>query len=239
MAIKVKCSGCGKTYQVKDEAAGKKIRCKDCEKLIPVPKPASSDDDWMSLDEPEDPDDDDEDDDSDFERRPRRSSRTPTKTKRGARSKRSKGPRKPIPGSLGASLAITVVGCVLWILLGSWSTFRFGLANQTELKPETIFTIMFFPVIVDVLVIIRVIARLNFVRYVGMIFDALVAVLILVRLVMLAVTLIDRISNLPPNAQVLWGRVITVFAIPSFVILIYLVDFFCLKSEDSADYMGN
>jgi predicted Zn finger-like uncharacterized protein len=37
MAIEVTCPGCGKDYRVKDERAGLKIRCKECQSTIQVP----------------------------------------------------------------------------------------------------------------------------------------------------------------------------------------------------------
>ena len=37
MPIQVVCPNCDKTYKVKDEAAGKKLRCKTCETVIPIP----------------------------------------------------------------------------------------------------------------------------------------------------------------------------------------------------------
>lgn len=37
MPISVSCSACGKQYNVKDEAAGKKFKCKECEAIVEVP----------------------------------------------------------------------------------------------------------------------------------------------------------------------------------------------------------
>ncbi|MEX0725660.1 MAG: hypothetical protein WD065_05295 [Planctomycetaceae bacterium] len=39
MTIQVKCPKCSKEYRLKDEMAGKKIRCKECETSIAVPAP--------------------------------------------------------------------------------------------------------------------------------------------------------------------------------------------------------
>jgi DNA-directed RNA polymerase subunit RPC12/RpoP len=44
MAIKIECGDCGKTYTVKDEMEGKKIRCKDCSAVIVIR--SDSGDDW-------------------------------------------------------------------------------------------------------------------------------------------------------------------------------------------------
>ena len=43
MPIEVSCRKCGKAYRVKDERAGTKIKCKDCQTVIEVPQ-ASEDD---------------------------------------------------------------------------------------------------------------------------------------------------------------------------------------------------
>lgn len=43
MAISISCGKCGKRYSVKDELAGKKIRCKECETLVAVPTPDDDD----------------------------------------------------------------------------------------------------------------------------------------------------------------------------------------------------
>lgn len=37
MSIEVSCRKCGKAYRVRDERAGTKIRCKDCQSTIAVP----------------------------------------------------------------------------------------------------------------------------------------------------------------------------------------------------------
>jgi len=37
MAINVACSSCGRQYTVKDDAAGKRFKCKDCEAVVEVP----------------------------------------------------------------------------------------------------------------------------------------------------------------------------------------------------------
>jgi hypothetical protein len=41
MSIQVVCPTCEKTYKVKDEAAGKKMKCKGCETVIPIPAVAA------------------------------------------------------------------------------------------------------------------------------------------------------------------------------------------------------
>ena len=52
MPISADCPKCGKTYQVKDDFAGKKFRCKACEGVVSVPAAGggSSGDPWDNLD---------------------------------------------------------------------------------------------------------------------------------------------------------------------------------------------
>lgn len=37
MAIEVSCGKCGKAYRVREDRAGTKIRCKECQSVISVP----------------------------------------------------------------------------------------------------------------------------------------------------------------------------------------------------------
>jgi hypothetical protein len=55
MAIPVTCSQCGRQYNVKDDAAGKKFKCKDCGAVVDVPQAASDNapqDEFGDLDSP-------------------------------------------------------------------------------------------------------------------------------------------------------------------------------------------
>jgi predicted Zn finger-like uncharacterized protein len=47
--IHITCPQCSKAYRVKPELAGKKIRCKDCQTVMPVPAEASDDDEFAAL----------------------------------------------------------------------------------------------------------------------------------------------------------------------------------------------
>lgn len=52
MSIDVSCPTCDKSYKVKDEAGGKKLRCKECQTLIPIPEAAVEEaDPWEGIDE--------------------------------------------------------------------------------------------------------------------------------------------------------------------------------------------
>ena len=52
MSIAVQCGSCGKDYTVKDDAAGKKFKCKDCGDVVEVPVAAGAmaDDEFGGLD---------------------------------------------------------------------------------------------------------------------------------------------------------------------------------------------
>ncbi len=54
MVIDVQCEACRKRYRVKDNLAGRRIKCKQCEAVMVVPDPMSADDEWGDYeDEPE------------------------------------------------------------------------------------------------------------------------------------------------------------------------------------------
>ena len=57
MSISVSCPNCGKQYNVTDEAAGKRFRCKECEAVVDVPISAAQPDDGFGDDlaEPDNP----------------------------------------------------------------------------------------------------------------------------------------------------------------------------------------
>lgn len=50
MPISLKCS-CGKSYRVKDELAGRKVRCTGCNNIqtVPVPRPKPADDEFLEV----------------------------------------------------------------------------------------------------------------------------------------------------------------------------------------------
>lgn len=58
MPIEVTCPTCSRAYKVKEEAAGKKLRCKGCETVIPIPDAVDivdEEDPWDGLDEQDQP----------------------------------------------------------------------------------------------------------------------------------------------------------------------------------------
>lgn len=123
MAIEVKCPGCEKRYRVPENLAGKRIRCKECQKAIAVPAELNEDDE---LEEPEPeprpkkskkvrvtPDEEDDRDDR------------PRKPKKGKR-KKSKSGGIPVwvylAGGGGLAAVIAVVVVVIVVMSGNRKT---------------------------------------------------------------------------------------------------------------------
>ena len=46
MTISVNCPKCNKQYQVRDELAGKRVRCKKCKGVVPIPAADSEEEDF-------------------------------------------------------------------------------------------------------------------------------------------------------------------------------------------------
>ena len=104
MAISVSCPGCGKAYNVKDEAAGKSFRCKQCQGVVSVPAAsAASGDPWDDID-PGKIQDQSAYADDEFAA-PRR--RTPGRTKSKSRSRGTEGGAKDT-----LAIIALVIGCI-------------------------------------------------------------------------------------------------------------------------------
>ena len=120
MPIKVACA-CGKKLAVKDELAGKKVKCPACQKLLSIPKPKvakeSTDDEWDLGDSAEE---DFEDEPSDA---PVKSRGGKSSASRGAVSRKSsvKGKGKKSQSSnRGLLIGVSAGGGVLVVVLLAW-----------------------------------------------------------------------------------------------------------------------
>lgn len=51
MAIDVTCAECGRSYRMKDERAGSRVRCKDCQSIMHVPDEAAGEE-WDDQENP-------------------------------------------------------------------------------------------------------------------------------------------------------------------------------------------
>lgn len=103
MPIELTCAGCSKHYTLKDELAGKKIRCKACSEVMAVPagrkKSSKNTDDEFPLDDDLFGDDESlDDDDGDY---PQRGPKRSLKVKKPAAKKRK---RRSEGGGIGTSV---------------------------------------------------------------------------------------------------------------------------------------
>ena len=144
MPIKAKCKKCSQIYTVKDELAGKKFRCKQCQTAVTVPQPAV-----ILEEEPEDDlfagnDDfggDDfgsfDDDFGDYEERPR-----PKKRKKKPVAKKKRRKKKSAGPGIGARIAAIIGGVigflfVLGLVIRIITSVGGGLDLGTSWKPYT------------------------------------------------------------------------------------------------------
>jgi|SaaInlStandDraft_1057018.scaffolds.fasta_scaffold29567_2 hypothetical protein len=161
--IKAKCRKCSKVYTVKDELAGKKFRCKQCQTPVTVPQPA------VILEEEPEPEEDlfgsnddfggddfgsfgdDFGDDYGEPVRPKKRKKKPAPKKK-RRKKKSSGPGigAKIGGLFGAAIGVLfVIGFVFRIInaaggldLGtSWKSYTTPDGNVTVLMPGTASTV--------------------------------------------------------------------------------------------------
>lgn len=106
MPISADCPQCGKTYQVKDDFAGKKFRCKACEGVVSVPAAGggSSGDPWDDLDLNSFGDRERDEDGNEFEAPP-------------APRRRSKGKKKSRGGGMPVTVIVALVAESILLLL--------------------------------------------------------------------------------------------------------------------------
>jgi hypothetical protein len=112
MAISVECSACGQTYRLKDEMAGRKIRCKACQTPIEVPV-AETEEEWGETSWPA------------------------TGSGRGGASRKT----KAVPKKSGNSKSVLIVvgavaGLVLLVAL-VWGLLKFLPSGNTQLADGT------------------------------------------------------------------------------------------------------
>ncbi len=121
MPIKAKCRKCSRDYTVKDELAGKKFRCKQCEAPVTVPQPAvliedePEEDEWGSDDfgSTDDFGDFSEDDYDDIPARPKKRKKKPVVKKRRKKKRSSSS-----SGSADPLFLVKVVGLIFVIVVG-------------------------------------------------------------------------------------------------------------------------
>lgn len=113
MPIPVKCA-CGKKFALKDELAGRKVKCPTCQQVLSVPKP-------KVVEEPDEPWEVDDDFDEDVapakSKLGKKSASVGAKGKRGKSGKKSSGSSRGLIIGLLAGGGLLVVGLLVWLLL--------------------------------------------------------------------------------------------------------------------------
>jgi hypothetical protein len=135
MPIKVACA-CGKKLSVKDEHAGKTLKCPACQKPLRVPKPAAADepeDEWDLGDSAEE-DSDDESAEAPTESRGGKSSAS-----RGAASRKGAGKgkgKKSKSSNRGLLIGLSAGGGVLVVALLAWLLWPAAPGNNVANNPN-------------------------------------------------------------------------------------------------------
>lgn len=92
MPITVTCDECSESHRVKDDAVGKRFKCKGCGKSLVVVAPPPPEDDFSNFDEPAFADDESDDADGDDRRQAPKRKAVPKKSANG-----KSGKSKPVP----------------------------------------------------------------------------------------------------------------------------------------------
>lgn len=118
MPIKVACA-CGKKLAVKDELAGKKVKCPACQKLLSIPKPKAAEDD-LDVEDSAEEDFEDEPSDAPVKVRSGRSSASSGAVSRKSsvkgKGKKSKSSNRGVLIGLSAGGGVLVIALVAWLL---------------------------------------------------------------------------------------------------------------------------
>jgi hypothetical protein len=234
MAIKVSCATCEKTYQLKDEAGGKKFRCKGCQKLLPVPKPDASEpeDDWSELIEeaPEPPP------------IPRRR-KTVEKKKASPAKTAKKRVRRAIPASVIATVVLCALGAAWWFFVAKTAAGAAGALQGPGMNLPNLQNsngVAAIPIAwgcLDIVVLLGVLFRINVVRILGFVIDifGMLAMLAMIVLVIIGVSM--AMSNLQPGQYIRWSSVIVRIVFFLFMALIWFIDFKMLTSDETVEYV--
>ena len=129
MAIKLACE-CGKKLAFKDELAGKKVKCPACQKLLSIPKPQVTEDDW-DLEDSAEEDFEDEPSDVQMKSRSEKSSAS-----RGAVPRKSsvKG-KNSQPSTRGLLIGVSAGGGLLVVALLAWMLWPVAPAANVAANP--------------------------------------------------------------------------------------------------------
>jgi hypothetical protein len=231
MALNVTCPNCEKTYQVQEEAGGKKIRCKGCRELIPIPAPKTEDheDDWDDLIE---------DVPAPLPPRSRKPKKKATVSKRAVRRR----PARNIPSSVVGSCALCVLGSALWFTMWRLTPRAMQgpdvlMGNIQHAKWSTIIPLVWGTL--DVIILLGLLFRFRAARPLGIAIDVLGVLGALAMAGLVVFSVIYLMSNLQPNQYIRWGAVVTRLVGFAIVGLVWFLDIQLLRNPDTAEYLSD
>lgn len=122
MAISFECTGCGRAYNVKDDLAGRRIRCKSCEAVLTVPQDAEGEEDWLEGDM--------DDWNSPPQALPKKKSST---------SKKKKGSRKKAASNLAPRIGAILGGVFTFLVVAGFvARLVVNLANRPDMRARQV-----------------------------------------------------------------------------------------------------
>lgn len=214
MPIQVVCPACDKRYKVKDEAAGKKMRCKDCETVIPIPAvEVEEGDPWDAL-----PGEDE------IAEAPARGLPPVQRTKKP--QAKAKGSRSGGGGGIPVTVMISIGICAIMIVLN----VGIGIMNMVSGESKSIVG-SGVRLAIGVAIIKGLLNRSNQVRWTAIILDAIGLVLgVLCLGAILVLANQQLLQQMPEGVKTL---LIVAFAVQ---IVLWIVDLVALVSSSARDW---
>jgi len=213
MPIEITCPECEKMYKVKDEAAGKKFRCKGCQAVIPIPADA----------QPAEPDPWDVGGEEDPELPPVVRKRRPAPVKRSREVVReSSGGGMPVTvmisvGINGLTLAMNVLGAIGGLVTGAYPTVTAGVIR----------------ILINVIIIKGLLEASNRIRWNAILVDALGLALVAFCAIPGLLLAQNEALKQIAGAGVGVAIVIAIFAVQAAILL---VDMILLLTPSARDY---
>lgn len=221
MAINASCPQCGKTYQVKDDFAGKKFRCKACEGVVSVPAAkAASGDPWDNLDL-----------DSFQDHDPYGDGGTEPPV---APRRRSSGGKKKTRSRSGGMPVTVIVALSAIGLLMAFNVF--GIVSQLIQGAIPGSCGSFIRLLVEIAVMAGLIKRSAAARWVAIILSGIMTLLL--GLGTIGVAFLFSQIELPQGAEIPEFMVPVIIAVLAVQVVIELVIIGCLLAPSSGEYLS-
>jgi predicted Zn finger-like uncharacterized protein len=217
MSIAVTCPSCDKEYKVKDDSAGKKLRCKNCQTVIPIPEatePAESDP-WDAADDGAEA--------APVMRAPPRMRKSKPKSEKSSRPRRSSGTGMP------ATVIVSICANGLMILLNLFGIVDYLMEGGNAARTGGRAAGTLIPVGIEIAIITGLVGRRMSSRRNSIILDGLGLVLGIGGLGMVLF-----LANRQP--QLVAGGLTLVISIASVKIALWITDMVVLLSPSAQDW---